>query len=94
MRAHPARIRAGFVRHYSLPIMDLVKISSKHQITIGREAFEAAGFEEGEILTMRALGPGCVEIRSMRTVVRDLAGTLTGAAGAHARIGKAQDEWD
>ena len=74
--------------------MDLVKISSKHQITIGRETFDAAGFEEGEILSVRAIGPGHAEIRSMRSIIRENAGRLTGAAEAHARIKECRDEWD
>lgn len=74
--------------------MDHVKISSKHQITIGKETFLEAGFEEGEILTMRATGPGRVEIRSMRAVIRENAGRLTGAAEAHRRIAESKAEWD
>ena len=66
--------------------MDLVKISSKHQITIGKETFLEAGFEEGEVLAMRSTGLGRVEIWSVRAVLREKAGRLTGAADAHARM--------
>ena len=74
--------------------MDLVKISSKHQITIGKEAFVEAGFEEGEVLAMRSTGLGRVEIWSVRAVLREKAGRLTGAADAHARIREMEAEWD
>lgn len=74
--------------------MDLVKISSKHQITIGKETFLEAGFEEGEVLAMRATGLGRVEIWSVRAVLREKAGRLSGAAEAHARIRAMEGEWD
>jgi hypothetical protein len=38
------------------------RISSKHQITIGRRAFDEAGFREGDVLAVRAVGPGRVEL--------------------------------
>lgn len=71
--------------------MDLAKISSKHQITIGKETFLEAGFEEGEVLAMRSTGPGRVEIWSVRAVLREKAGRVTGAAAAHARIREMED---
>ena len=74
--------------------MDYVKISSKHQITIGRETFLEAGFEEGEILAMRATGRGRVEIWSVRSAIREHAGRATGAAAAHARIREQRAEWE
>ena len=74
--------------------MDSVNISSKHQITIGRETFDAAGFEEGEILAMHSTGPGRVEIWSVRSVLREKAGQVTGAAAAHARIREMRAEWE
>jgi len=74
--------------------MDLVKISSKHQITIGKETFLETGFEEGEVPAMRSTGPGRVEIWSGRAVLREKAGRVTGAAKAHARIREMEAEWD
>ncbi len=71
-----------------------VKISSKHQITIGKEAFEAAGFEAGEIVNVRATGPGRVEVVSLRSVIHEFAGCLTGAADARRAIDEMRDEWD
>ena len=74
--------------------MDLVEISSKHQITICKETFLEAGFEGGEVVAMRSTGLGRVEIWSVRGVLREKAGRLTGAADAHARIREMEAEWD
>jgi predicted nucleic acid-binding protein len=41
------------------------KISSKHQVTIAKGPFVEAGFREGQELTVRAVGPGRVELTSL-----------------------------
>lgn len=43
---------------------------------------------------MRSTGPGRVEIWSVRAVLREKAGRVTGAAKAHARIREMEAEWD
>ena len=71
-----------------------VKNSSKHQITIGKEAFEAAGFHAGDIVTVRATGPGRVEVVSMHSVLEKYAGILDGADEMRLTIEELRNEWD
>ncbi|MFQ5888524.1 MAG: AbrB/MazE/SpoVT family DNA-binding domain-containing protein [Gemmatimonadota bacterium] len=52
-----------------------VKISSKHQIVVPREAREALGLEAGARLLVSVRGDGVIE---MRVEPRDLAGELEG----------------
>ena len=71
-----------------------VKISSKHQITIGKEAFEAAGFRAGDIVTVRATGPGRVEVVSMESVLQKHAGAFDGGNEMRDAIEELRNEWD
>ena len=74
--------------------MDSVKISSKHQITIGKEAFEAAGLRAGDIVTVRALGPGRVEVVTMQSVLEQHAGAFDGGNEMRDTIEELRSEWD
>ncbi len=71
-----------------------VKISSKHQITIGKEAFEAAGFHAGDIVTVRATGPGRVEVVNMTSVLKKYSGCLSSGGELRRVIEEMRDEWD
>ena len=74
--------------------MHNVKISSKHQITIGKEAFDAAGFRAGDVVTVRALGPGRVEVTGIASVLERYAGAFTGAEEARSVLEELRAEWD
>ena len=69
------------------------EISSKHQVTIAKQPFEQAGFRAGEVLAVRAPGPGRVELASL-----DAFSKSTGAlahCGAFCRIvDELHAEWD
>lgn len=71
-----------------------VKISSKHQITIGKQAFEAAGFKAGDIVTVRATGPGRVEVVGVSSALERYAGCLDGADEMRAIIEELRSEWE
>jgi bifunctional DNA-binding transcriptional regulator/antitoxin component of YhaV-PrlF toxin-antitoxin module len=45
------------------------RISSKHQVTIGKEPFREAGFKVGDTLIVRATGPGRIEMTSLEALI-------------------------
>ena len=74
--------------------MHNVKISSKHQITIGKEAFDAAGFRAGDIVTVRATGPGRVEVVSGRAFLEEYVGCLDTGGELRRVVEEARAEWE
>jgi bifunctional DNA-binding transcriptional regulator/antitoxin component of YhaV-PrlF toxin-antitoxin module len=69
------------------------RISSKHQVTIAKDAFEAAGFHAGDVLTVRAVGPGRVELTRLDELFAKHRGRVKGAAGAREAVEQLRDEW-
>lgn len=74
--------------------MKRVKISSQHQITIGKQAFDAAGFRAGDVVSVRALGPGRVEVVSARAFLDEFAGCLATSGDLRRAVEEARAEWD
>lgn len=74
--------------------MHNVKISSKHQITIGKQAFDAAGFRAGDIVSVRAVGPGRVEIVSAGAFLDEFTGSLDSGGDLRRAVEELRDEWD
>ena len=70
------------------------KISSKHQVTIAKQPFDEAGFEPGEVVTVRALGPGRVELSSLDAVFEKHRGRLATGGELRRTISDLRDEWD
>jgi bifunctional DNA-binding transcriptional regulator/antitoxin component of YhaV-PrlF toxin-antitoxin module len=69
------------------------RISSKHQITIPIGAFSEAGLREGDIVQVKAQGPGRVVIARMDDLLDEYAGCLsTGGELGRAVRGMGQ-EW-
>jgi bifunctional DNA-binding transcriptional regulator/antitoxin component of YhaV-PrlF toxin-antitoxin module len=69
------------------------RISSKHQITIPIGAFNEAGLREGDIVQVKAQGPGRVVIARMDDLLDEYAGCLsTGGELSRAVRGMGQ-EW-
>ena len=69
------------------------RISSKHQITIPIGAFNEAGLREGDIVQVKARGPGRVVIARMDDLLDEYAGCLsTGGELGRAVRGMGQ-EW-
>ncbi len=59
-----------------------VKMSSKHQIVVPREAREAVGLEPGDRLVVTVRGDGVIEMEpEPRDLVGELSGILSSGAG-------------
>lgn len=70
------------------------RISSKHQVTIAKQAFEEAGFKAGETVAVRALGPGRVELASLDALFEKYRGSLSTGGEFRRIVDEARDEWD
>jgi hypothetical protein len=53
------------------------RISSKHQVTIAKPAFDEAGFKPGDFMTVRAVGPGGVELTNLDALLDRYRGSLS-----------------
>ncbi len=96
------------VRYASLPMAAEVKkkqtrvpgttrISSKHQVTIPREAFAAAGLAEGDVLRVESAGAGRVVLAREETrleIFDRLSGSLNTGGKLRADVEALRDEWD
>ena len=70
------------------------RISSKHQVTIAMPAFEAAGFRAGEVVAVRAVGPGQVLLTSLDALLDKHRGRLD-SGGELGRIARdLRSEWE
>jgi hypothetical protein len=70
------------------------KISSKHQVTIAKQPFEQAGFRAGEIVAVRALGPGRVELASLDALFEKHRGRLRTGGEFRRIVDELHAEWD
>jgi len=68
-------------------------VSSKHQVTIPRQAFETAGLKEGDTVKVEANGPGRVTLTRLDELLGKYRGALTPGAITNADIGRLRDEW-
>jgi bifunctional DNA-binding transcriptional regulator/antitoxin component of YhaV-PrlF toxin-antitoxin module len=73
--------------------MPRTRISSKHQITIGKQAFDEAGFKEGDVVAVRALGPGRVELTRLDELFAKHRGRINTGGAARKAIDDMRDEW-
>lgn len=69
------------------------RISSKHQVTIAKEPFDEARFKEGDVLMVRALGPGRVELTRLDELFAKHRGRATGGNAAREFIEELRNEW-
>jgi hypothetical protein len=69
------------------------RISSKHQITIGRRAFDEAGLREGDVLAVRAVGPGRVELTRLDALFAKHRGRVKGGSEARRAVEQLREEW-
>jgi bifunctional DNA-binding transcriptional regulator/antitoxin component of YhaV-PrlF toxin-antitoxin module len=84
--------RAGDQRRGSDPLAK-TRISSKHQVTIANEVLQAAGLRAGDVVAVRALGPGRVELTRLDELFAEHRGIVKGDAGAREAIDQSRDEW-
>lgn len=69
------------------------RISSKHQVTIAKAPFAAAGFKAGDQVAVRALGPGRVELTSLDVLFERHRGSLKSGGKLRQAVERARDEW-
>jgi uncharacterized Fe-S cluster-containing radical SAM superfamily enzyme len=70
------------------------KISSKHQITIAKTPFDEAGFKAGDVVAVRALGRGRLEVTSLDMLLAKHRGRLKTGGGLRKLVEATRDEWD
>jgi bifunctional DNA-binding transcriptional regulator/antitoxin component of YhaV-PrlF toxin-antitoxin module len=69
-------------------------VSSKHQITIPIGAFSEAGLREGDMVQVRADGPGRVLIVRMDDLFDEFAGALSTGGDLGRAVRRLRQEWD
>jgi AbrB family looped-hinge helix DNA binding protein len=69
------------------------RISSKHQITIPKQAFAAAGLAAGDSVRVEATGPGQVTLTRLDELLDRYDGALRGREDLSAVVGRLRDEW-
>lgn len=73
---------------------ETTRISSKHQVTIGRRAFAAAGLHEGDVLEVRAIGAGKVVLDRTEDLLARWSGALETGGALRAAVDAVRSEWD
>jgi bifunctional DNA-binding transcriptional regulator/antitoxin component of YhaV-PrlF toxin-antitoxin module len=69
------------------------RVSSKHQVTIPREAFQTAGLRAGDTLRVESAGPGRVTLTRLDALLDAYRGALTGGAITNGDLERMRDEW-
>ncbi|ADB50704.1 AbrB/MazE/SpoVT family DNA-binding domain-containing protein [Conexibacter woesei] len=69
------------------------RISSKHQVTIPRDAFTAAGLHEGDLVRIEAAGPGRVVLTRQDDLLDHFSGAMRAGADLRRTVGDLRDEW-
>jgi len=69
------------------------RVSSKHQVTIPRQAFETAGLKAGDTVKVEANGPGRVTLTRVDELLGKYRGALTPGVITNEDIGRLRDEW-
>lgn len=69
------------------------RVSGKHQITIPIGAFSEAGLREGDVVQVRAQGPGRVLIARMDDLVDEYAGCLSTGGELGRAVRGLRQEW-
>jgi bifunctional DNA-binding transcriptional regulator/antitoxin component of YhaV-PrlF toxin-antitoxin module len=70
------------------------RVSSKHQITIPTGAFHEAGLREGDVVAIKAQGPGRVLVARMDDLVDEYAGCLSTGGELGRAVRRLRQEWD
>jgi bifunctional DNA-binding transcriptional regulator/antitoxin component of YhaV-PrlF toxin-antitoxin module len=73
---------------------DRTRISSKHQVTIPKPAFAAAGFAPGDTVRVEATGPGQVTLTRLDELLDRYEGALSGGENLSAVVQRLRDEWE
>ncbi len=76
------------------PAVGRSRVSSKHQITIPMGAFAEAGLREGDVVQVKAYGPGRVSIARVDDLVDEYAGCLSTGGQLGRAVRRLRQEWD
>jgi len=68
-------------------------VSSKHQITIPIAAFSEAGLREGDVVQIKAEGPGRVLIARLDDLIDEFAGALSTGGDLGQTVRGLRREW-
>ncbi|MHB8492530.1 MAG: AbrB/MazE/SpoVT family DNA-binding domain-containing protein [Solirubrobacteraceae bacterium] len=68
-------------------------MSSKHQVTIPREAFETAGLQAGDTLKVESSGPGRVTLTRLDSLLDKYRGALRPGAVTNEDIDRLREQW-
>jgi hypothetical protein len=88
-----AQRRAGSVSRAAEQVVT-TRISSKHQVTIAKRPFAEAGFQPGEVVAVRSLGPGRVELSSLDALFEKHRGRLATGGALRRLIAELRAQWD
>lgn len=75
------------------PAPRTTKVSRKHQITIPAATLRAAGLAPGDVLRVRALGAGRVELSRVDQLLQRYAGVLDTGGGFRRTVDELRGEW-
>jgi bifunctional DNA-binding transcriptional regulator/antitoxin component of YhaV-PrlF toxin-antitoxin module len=75
------------------PPVSKTKISGKHQVTIAKQAFDEAGLHAGDVVSVRAVGLGRVELTRLDVLFAKYRGRLTGGDAFRREIEETRDQW-
>jgi bifunctional DNA-binding transcriptional regulator/antitoxin component of YhaV-PrlF toxin-antitoxin module len=70
------------------------RVSGKHQITIPIGAFSEAGLREGDLVQIRAEGPGRLVIARVEDLVDEYVGALSTGGELGRTVRRLRREWD
>lgn len=70
------------------------RVSSKHQITIPIGAFSEAGLREGDVVQVKAQGPGRVLIARIDDLINEYAGCVSSGGELGRTVRGLRAEWD
>lgn len=70
------------------------RISGKHQVTIPIGAFTEAGLREGDVVQIRAEGPGRLVIARMDDLLDEYVGALSTGGELGRTVRRLRQEWD
>lgn len=72
---------------------DQTRISSKHQVTIPVEAFREAGYRPGDVVRVKASGPGEVTLTRLDELIDRYSGCIDSGGSLRSTIEQLRDEW-
>lgn len=81
------------VKNTPRPPRTRTRISSKHQVTIPKGPFHAAGLREGDTLQVSARGAGEVVLTRVDELVERYSGALDTGGGLRREIEEVRREW-